>query len=388
VWWPWKPQFEERSSNWSIGDPATAELLGYGLPNLAGVSVNEHSALGLSSVYRAVNLIAGSIASLPMRTLQSKGDQTERVRSFLDNPGGPDGLTAFEWKETVLAHLLLHGNAYLAHIYGGAGQLVGLNPFHPLAVTVDCDKDGRKAFTVALSDGTRRVFNQSTLTHITAMSTDGIRGLSPIQVARNTLGTSIAGERSAARMFGNGAMVSGIVTPEDDLTADEAKTIKADLRNRLQGSENAGDIAVINRKLKFTQWSMSAEDAQFIESRAFQVEEIARLFGVPPHLVGLTEKQTSWGTGISEQNRGLARYTLSPWTTRIEERLSRLLPASRKCEFDYLAFTRPAPEQEIPLLISQVQAGILTPDEARGILNLGPLQRDAVTSPDEEATDE
>jgi HK97 family phage portal protein len=296
-----------------------------------------------------------------------------RVKSFLDSPGGPDGLTAYEWKETVLAHLLLHGNAFGAHIYGGAGQLVGLAPVHPMAVSVECDKDGRKTFTVSLSDGTQRVFSPATMTHITALSTDGVKGPSPISVARNMLGTSIAGERSAARMFGNGSMVSGIVMPEDDLTADEAKTIKDDLRNRVQGTENAGDIAVINRKLKFTQWSMSAEDAQFIESRAFQVEEIARLFGVPPHLLMQTEKQTSWGAGVAEQNRGLARYTLTPWSTRIEERLARLLSANRKCEFDYTAFVKPSPEDEIRLLIEQIKAGLLTIDEARAIRNMPPL---------------
>jgi HK97 family phage portal protein len=274
LWWNRKQPVEERS--FSIGDPVTAELLGYGLPNLAGVSVNEFSALGLSAVYRSVSLIAGSIASLPMRTLQDKGGVTERVRSFLDNPGGPDGMTAYEFKETMLVHLLLHGNFFGAHIFNGAGLLIGLQPIHPMAVSVECDKDGRKYFTVSLDDGTQRVFDQNTMTHIMALSTDGIKGLSPITVARSSFGTSIAGERSAARMFANGALVSGLVTPEDDLTEEEAKTIKASLRNKMQGSENAGDIAVINRKLRFQQWSMSAEDAQWLQSRAFQVEEICR----------------------------------------------------------------------------------------------------------------
>jgi HK97 family phage portal protein len=373
LWWNRKAPVEERS--FSIGDPAVAELLGMGLPNLAGVSVNEHSALGLSAVYRAVSLIAGSIASLPMRTLQNRGDQTERAKSFFDTPGGPNGLTAYEWKETVLAHLLLHGNAFLAHIYGGAGQLVGMQPLHPLCVTVECYPDVGKTFKVSLNDGTIREFNQNTMTHIMALSTDGICGLSPITMARNSFGTSIAGERSAARMFANGALVSGLVTPEDDLTEAEAKTIKDSLRQKMLGESNAGDIAVINRKLKFTQWSMNAADAQWIESRAFQIEEIGRWYGVPPHLLGQTDKQTSWGTGVSEQNRGLARYTLTPWSTRIEERLSRLLPPSRKVEFDYTAFVKPSPEDEITLLIAQVQAGLITVDEARSIRNMPPLPK-------------
>lgn len=379
AWWPWSrtarfEPTERRSASWSISDPAIVELLGIGSPNLAGVAVGESSVLGLAGVYRAVSLIAGTIASLPMRTIETNKDgHTERARSFLDTPGGPTGPTPFEWKEQVLVHLLLHGNAYCAHLYGGAGQIVGLLPVHPLAVTVDMQPDGSKLFTVSLADGTRRVFTSQQLTHIPALSTDGVTGLSPIAVARNVFGTSLAGDRAAARMFSNGAMVSGIVTPEEDLTAEEATTIKNDLRQRVQGGANAGDIAVINRKLKFDKWSMSAEDAQFLQSRAFQVEEIARFYGVPPHLLMQTEKQTSWGTGVQEQNRGLARYTLEPWTTRIQERLSRLLTGGKKCEFDYSAFVQPDPETEISLLIDQVDAGLLTINEARKIRNLPPL---------------
>lgn len=248
--------------------------------------------------------------------------------------------------------------------------MIGLQPIHPLAVTVD----GAKIYRVTLNDGTVRVFDPSTMTHIPALSLDGIKGVSPITVARNSFGTSIAAERSASRMFSNGALVSGIVTPEEDLTESEAQTVKESLRRKMQGESNAGDIAVINRKLKFQQWSMSAEDAQWLQSRAFQIEEIARWFGLMPFHLSQTDKQTSWGTGVSEQNRGLARYTLMPWTTRIEERLTRLLPEGQKVEFDYSMFLKPSTEDEIRLLIEQVQAGLLTVDEAREIRNMPPLE--------------
>jgi HK97 family phage portal protein len=385
AWWKRdrQPASEQaRAASWSVSDPAIVELLGMGTPNLAGQSVGEHSVLGLSAVYRAVSLIAGTIASLPMRTIVTNADgHTDRAGSFLDTPGGPNGPTPYEWKEQVLVHLLLHGNAYCAHLYGGAGQIVGLLPLHPSAVTVDVQDDGSRLYTVALADGTRRVLNSTQLTHIPALSTDGVCGLSPIAVARNMFGTTMAGERSAARLFANGLMVSGIVTPEEDLTAEEATTIKNDLRNRVQGTANAGDIAVINRKLKFQQWSMNAEDAQWLQSRAFQVEEVARWFGLQPIHLAQTEKQTSWGTGVQEQNRGLARYTLEPWTTRVQERLSRLLIGNKKAEFDYTAFVQPSPEIEIPLLIQQVEAGLLTRNEARRIRNLPPVPGGDVLTP-------
>lgn len=175
-------------------------------------------------------------------------------------------------------------------------------------------------------------------------------------------------------MFGSGLTVSGMVTPDDDFDPDEADEIKAQVNQALTGVENAGEIAVINRRLKFTQMSMSAQDAQFLESRQFSIEEIARWFGVPPFELMQTEKQTSWGTGIESQQRGLGRTTLAPWATRLEQRLSWLLPNPRFVEFDFAGLERPTPEAEIDLLIKQVNAGLLTLNEARAIRNLPPVE--------------
>jgi HK97 family phage portal protein len=122
---------------------------------------------------------------------------------------------------------------------------------------------------------------------------------------------------------------------------------------------------------------MTAADAQFLESRTFSVDEVGRWFGVPPHLLGLTEKATSWGQGIAEQNRGLARYTLQPWTSRIEQRLTRLISdPKRRAEFDYSTFVKPSPEDDANLTIAQVNAGILTLNEGRKRQNLPPLPAD------------
>ena len=371
-----------------MSDPLLAQFFNVGLSNYAGVSVTEQSALGLSAAWRATSLISQTIASLPLRSLRDADDGTrQRVSSFLDNPGGPDGPTQFEWTETVLVYLLLHGAAPLAHIYNGGGGLAGLTPIHPLCVEPQWETDtagkrtGRKVFVVSLDDGTRRTFTQDQMTYVPGLSLDGLRGASVISVARNSLGTALAGDKAAGRMFGNGAMIAGLVTPEDDVTEDEAKVIKEGLNAKLSGTENAGDIAVINRKLKFQPWTMSNEDAQFLESRQFSVEEIARWFGVPPHLLMQTDKQTSWGSGVAEQNRGLARTVLAPWCNRIEQRLSRLLRGSAFVEFDLTGLERGNPEGEIELLIKQVEAGLLTVDEARRVRNLPPLPAAAQQEP-------
>jgi HK97 family phage portal protein len=384
--WPWR-KTEQRSI--SIADPVLAEFFGVGSRSYAGVTVSESSALGLSGVWRACALISGTIAALPMRTLRDTQDgRRERVTSFLDDPGGPDGPTRFEWVETVYLHMLLHGNAYLAHVFNGGGGLAALAPIHPMAVSPEWEKDangkatGRKRFTVTLDDGTRRVFTQDNMTQVMAMSLDGLRGLSPIATARHSLGTAIAGDRAAARHFGNGAMISGIVTPEEDVTEAEAKVIKEGLQGKISGVDNAGEIAVINRKLKFTPWTMTLEDAQFLQSREFSIEEIARWFGVPPFELMQTSKQTSWGTGVESRQRGMARTVLAPWAIRLEQRLSRLLPKPRFAEFDFAGLERPTPEQEIELLIKQVEAGLITKDEARHIRNLPPLP--AAEAPPEE----
>lgn len=380
--WPWSRKTEQPENLISISDPALAAFFGVGSLNYSGVSVNEHTAMGLSAVYRAVSLISGTLAGLPLRTMREAEDGSRaRVPSFLDNPAGAlTGVTPFEWRETVLVHLLLHGNAFCAHILNGGGGLAGLLPIHPLQVSVEWQRDengrltGRKVYKATLDDGSRREFTDDTLTHIPALTLDGLRGLSPIAVARNSLGIAVAGDRAAAKLFSDGALISGMVTPEEDFEAGDAEKIKADLNNKVTGWENAAQIAVINRKLKFTPWQMSAEDAQFMASRSFQVEEIARWYGVPPHLLMQTEKQTSWGTGVAEQNRGLARFTLAPWAQRIEQRLSRLLPMPRFVEFDFAGLVRPSPEQEIPLLIQQVDAGLMTPNEARRLRGMDPIE--------------
>lgn len=367
---------EERSydgPSYNLGDPALAEYLGLAGRNDAGVSVNESSALGFTAVWRAVSIVSGTIAGLPLKTYR-RDDQGNRVQvpSVFDNPGGRF-FTPFEFKELVLVHLLLHGNAYLLHVYTEAGTLDSFFPLHPSMVSVRYVKDAGFLYDVT-ADGTSKTYTADDLTHIRGMSTEGLKGLSPIAVARNAIGTGIAGDKAAARMFSSGMLIGGLVTPDESLTEEQATEAITGLKSKLTGTANAGDLVLINASLKVQPWTMTAEDGQFIQTRVHQIEEIARIFGVPPHLLGQTEKQTSWGTGVQEQNRGLARYTLAPWTSRIEERFSQLLAQPRFVEFDYSGLLQAAPEIEIPLLIQQVQAGLLTIDEARKIRNLPPIE--------------
>lgn len=358
--------------DFGISDPALIALFG-GMPSLTGVHVTEHAVLGLAAVHRCVEIIAGGIASLPLAAVQQEGGITEVVPSWLDSPAGP--YTKHELIETTLLHLLLHGNAFWAHIYGGAGQLVGVQPLHPTLVGVELDRNGFKSYRVSLATGKTQAFDESTMTHIKGLAPDAVRGYSPLELARNgAFGVGLAADRSAASLFGNGALMSAIVTSDTIRTAEEAEDIKKMLTVRAAGVPNAGQIAVFNKDLKITPWSLTNEDAQWLQSREFQKSEIATWFGVPDTLVGLSEKQSSWGSGIAEMHRAMASWTFKLWTSRIEDRLSRLLPVGTTAQFDYKGLLAPAPEKEIPLLLAMVQAGTLTPNEFRKRQNLPPIE--------------
>lgn len=366
----------QRGSLVSISDPNLEVLFG-GIPSATGQVVSERTALTLSAVWRAVALISGTIASLPLRTIETDpAGERRQVTSWLDNPSGPGLLVPFAWKELVLVHLLLHGNAFLLKLFNNAGAQVGAWPIHPTQVGVHFDWDvspvDGKIFTVTLDDGQTLTLTSADLTHVMAMSADGRMGLSPIAIARDSLGTAMAGDESAARMFRNGALASAIVTSDgEEVTLAEAKVIKSQLMSQMTGTGNAGNIAVINRKLKVTPWSLSAADAQFLESRQFSIEEVARWFGVAPHLLMQMQKSTSFGTGITEQNLALGRHTLMPWTARLEEYLTRDLSGARRvAEFDFTPLERPSPKDEVGLLIQQVNAGLISVNEARTVRGL------------------
>lgn len=361
--------------SWSVGDPGLAEFFGWSTTTAAGVSVTELAAFGLTAFFRAVAIISGTIAGLPLKCYRKLPDGTkEQVGTFLDDPGRmtPLAPTPFEWVELILVHLLVHGNAYLLHHYNGAGAVIGLQPLHPSCVKVEIEDDGTKLFCVTLASGQRQELTPLDVTHIPGMGVDGVTGLAPVAVLRQALGTAIAGDQAAARMFGNGLLLGGLITPKEPLEKEDAEALLASLKAKMVGVRNAGDLAFLNTDLTFSQWTSTAEDGQFIECRQFMISEIARITGVPKVLLA-EDGASTWGAGIAELNRGLAKYTLMGFTSRIEARLSRLLTRPTFCEFDYAGLLQGTPETELAMLIDQVAAGLLTADEARRIRNLPPL---------------
>lgn len=390
--WPWSRRAEQPSNtSLSIADPTLAALFTPGgLVDLAGVSVGEASALGLSALYRALSLVSGTLASLPLNSWRDAGgDQREKVTSVFDDPDGPDGQTVFEWKESAFLHLMLHGRAGALKVRNDAGGLVRLPLCHPLSFqvvqpTIEEQRDPEKMpvggvwFDITLDDRTQVRLDARDFWYVPAASLGGQVGISLLTYARQSLATSIAADKAAAKVFSSGALISGLATPADETDiADDIPQIRAELNRNVLGHENAGTIALVNRRLQFTPWTMTAQQAQFLESRQFQIEETSRWTGVPPHLLMQTDKQTSWGTGVDEQNRGLSKFVLGHWANRFEQRASRLLARPRWCELDFAGLERPNYAVEADIDLKEVGAGVMTADEYRAKRGRPPLPKPA-----------
>lgn len=365
----------------SISDPLLFERLG--LVGFGGPEVTEHKAMTFAACYRAVSIIASSIAGLEFGVVRTgENGLKERIASPLDDPYRlhPEHdpvLTKFEWHELMFVWLLLHGNFFAMKLKNGAGVTTAWQPIHPRMVGVEWDSSyvGGKKYTVTDVHGQRFTGGSEKFLHIMGISLDGLVGVSVITAARLGIGIGLAGDEAGYQMFNRGSSVSGIVSPREgeELTDHDVQVIKRHINDSMTGAENTGTIGVINRRLDLMKWNMSAADAQFLESRTFQIDEIGRWFGIPSHLLNLSQKSTSWGPGIEQQNIGLAKYTLKPWTDRASSRLSLLVPRGHVAEYSYDSFLRPEPVIEQTALIAGIAGGLFTPNEARQKLNLPPI---------------
>ncbi len=382
---PFEPP-EERAV--SIPSPEAAYLLG-GVPSLSGVSVNPTTVMGLSAVCACVTLLSEVIGGLPLRTIATNADGTvQRSTSWLDEPAGVDGPTSNEFTATMMVSLLLWGNYFALKRRNSIGQILWLDAIHPQNVSIEV-KEGRKSYRVAMENGAYSDFTDYDILHIPGPSLDGVRGFSPVAIARNSLGMSLAGERTAARFFETGFRPSAIVSPTEQISAEEAAEARQVLERMVTGEAKAGAMAMLSKGFQIHPWTVDPVDAQWLESRRFQLAEVARWFRIPPHMIGDVERSTSWGSGITQMTAGFQRFTLQPWTSRIEARLSRLLPPNQKAEFDYKQLLQGTQDEQIDLLVRQCGGAYRTVNEARRIDNLPPIEggdvlRSASPEPDAE----
>ena len=237
-------------------------------------------------------------------------------------------MSSFVFRETLMTHLLLWGNAYAQIIRNGKNEIIALYPLMPNRMTVDRDENGRLYYAYArgqdevIRDKSRTVIlSPEDVLHIPGLGFDGLVGYSPIAMAKNAIGMAIACEEYGAKFFANGASPGGVL--EHPGTIKDPQRVRDSWMSQFGGSANANKIAVLEEGLKFTPIGIAPEQAQFLETRKFQINEIARIFRVPPHMVGDLEKSSF--SNIEQQSLEFVKYTLDPWVIRWEQSIMRSL---------------------------------------------------------------
>lgn len=327
----------------------------------------------IGTAFRCVQIIASSIAGCPIKVTDVVTHEEEKVPALAaERPG----MTPFERVETVMSHIALWGNAYERKHRTRDRRIVDLVPIHPSRVTVDV-VDGSevgvpfvKKFTV---DGKVHL-TEWDLLHTPGLSLDGVKGLSVVGAMRRTFQLTSNAERAAERMYEQGLMVAGFLTTENDLTQEKADILKARWRAKTAGVDAAGDVAVMDKGLKFEKLTMSPADAQFLESRKFQTTEIARMFGIPSWMVNDQEKSTSWGTGMEQMFTSFVTITLKPYMQRYEQRLTReVVGIGSKAEFKVEGLLRGDSKARAAFYGSAIQHGWMVPNEPRELEDLPPV---------------
>ncbi len=298
----------------------------------SGKRVNERSSMQMTAVYSCVRILSEAIASLPLQVYEQSDGHSQKARDhplyfLLHDEPNPE-MTSFIFRETLMTHLLLWGNAYAQIIRNGKGEVVALYPLMPDRMKVDRDDYGQlyyeyqvsKADPAVNKSGTVRLHPHDVL-HIPGLGFDGLVGYSPIAMAKNAIGMAIACEEYGAKFFAHGAAPSGVL--EHPGTLKDPSRVRESWQSTFGGSSNSGKVAVLEEGMKYSPISVPPEQAQFLETRKFQINEIARIFRVPPHMVGDLEKSSF--SNIEQQSLEFVKYTLDPWVSRWEQAMTKVL---------------------------------------------------------------
>ena len=312
----------------------------------SGKAVTERSAMQMTAVYSCVRILSEAVAGLPLHFYRYTDDGGKEkaidhpLYSLLHDEPNPE-MTSFIFRETLMTHLLLWGNAYAQIIRNGKNEVVALYPLMPNKMEVSRDKSGQLYYTyvtqpeeVRTMKGTVVYLRPSEVLHIPGLGFDGLVGYSPIAMAKNAIGMAIACEEYGAKFFANGAAPGGVL--EHPGTIKDPQRVRESWQSTFGGSGNSNKVAVLEEGMKYTPIGISPEQAQFLETRKFQINEIARIFRVPPHMVGDLEKSSF--SNIEQQSLEFVKYTLDPWIVRWEQSIRRALLSSEEKQKYFVKF--------------------------------------------------
>lgn len=374
-----KSQFD--LSSMSSDDVREFLRIGGGAETTAGVTVTESTAMRVAAAWRCVSIISGTIGSLPVdlirRTSEKErhpatGHPLRRVLTVKPN----QWQTPTEFRRLMQAHLLLRGNAYAMKVMA-ADRVLALIPIHPDRVQVEQRDDYSLIYRVSRKAGPPVEYRQSDIFHLRGMSLDGVRGLSVLSHMRESLGLALVSERAGAEMMKNGQITGGILKHPGKLSPEAYDRLKASMVERRSGGSQAGSNYLLEEGMDYVSANMTADDMQFLQQRDFQRYDIAMFFGVPPHMLGATEKTTSWGSGIEQQGIGFVTYTLNDWIKIWEDACKRDLIAEREWDTLDLRFytqglMRGDAKARWEAHVRGLQWGVVSPNEVRALEDMNP----------------
>ncbi|MGV0984410.1 MAG: phage portal protein [Limnohabitans sp.] len=347
----------------------------------SGMRVSPDGALRLAAVYACVRILSETMASLPVVVYRRRSD------------GGKDRITdhwlydllakrpnrfqnPFEWREMLQGHLALRGNAYNQIFTNGRGEITELMPIHPDRIRVELLANGEYRYRISDRFGNDSVLPRGEVWHLRGLSSDGLMGMSPIELARESLGMALAAQGYGARFFANDAKPTGgwIEFPGSFKDA-EAKKVFRESFQQAQSGSNRHKVLVLDNGMKFHEVGVTNKDAQFLELRKFQITDIARLFRVPPHMIADLDRATF--SNIEQQSLEFVMHTMTPWAERWEASIESELPLEGdelEVEFDFANLMRGDAASRAAYYQSGIQNGWLTRNEARISENLNPIE--------------
>jgi HK97 family phage portal protein len=369
----WLPGDDSRNWDYESGGWAG------GNRNPSGVKIDAETALRSTVVLACIRVLSTSVAGLPLhlyRRLPSGGKEIAREHPLykLLHTQPNSWQTSFEWREQMMLHLLTTGAAFDEKVYAG-GTISEIVPLHPSRMKVEQIENMRLRYTYREASGGSTVYTQDAIMSVRGMSDDGVHGLSMIEMARDAIGLSRACEIHGASFFGNGARPGVILSTDQMLSPEAAENTRNQWERAHRGADRAHKTAVLQGGLKVNELGGNNQEAQFLEARRFQVEEICRLWGVPPHLVG--DLSRSSYSNIEQQSLDYVQNGLMPWLRRIESAIARDLLESDDeyfAEFDTRGSLRADAAGRATYYNTLWQLGVASVNEIRAWENMNPVE--------------